>query len=35
LAPFQIFGGVALIYFVICYSLSLCGKVLEARLPHA
>jgi polar amino acid transport system permease protein len=35
LAPFQVFGGVALIYFVICYSLSLCGKALEARLPHA
>ena len=34
LAPFQVFGGVALIYFVICYSLSLCGKALEARLPH-
>jgi len=35
LAPFQVFGGVALIYFVICYSLSLCGKALETRLPHA
>lgn len=35
LAPFQVFGGVAAIYFVICYALSLCGKALEARLPHA
>jgi polar amino acid transport system permease protein len=35
LAPFQIFGGVALIYLVICYSLSLCGRALETRLPHA
>ena len=35
LAPFQVFGGVALIYLVICYSLSLCGKALETRLPHA
>ena len=34
LAPFQVFGGVALIYLVICYALSLCGKALEARLPH-
>ena len=34
LAPFQVFTGVALIYFVICYSLSLCGKALESRLPH-
>lgn len=35
LAPFQVFGGVALIYFVICYSLSVCGKTLETRVPHA
>ncbi len=35
LAPFQVFGGVAAIYFVICCALSLCGKALEARLPHA
>lgn len=35
LAPFQVFGGVALIYFVICYSLSVCGKALETRVPHA
>jgi polar amino acid transport system permease protein len=35
LAPFQVFGGVALIYFVICYALSLCGRALESRLSHA
>lgn len=35
LAPFEVFGGVALIYFVICYSLSLCGRALESRVPHA
>ena len=35
LAPFQVFGGVAAIYFVVCYALSLCGDALEARLPHA
>jgi His/Glu/Gln/Arg/opine family amino acid ABC transporter permease subunit len=35
LAPFQVFGGVALIYFVICYTLSVCGKALETRVPHA
>ncbi len=34
LAPFQIFGGVALIYFVICYSLSLCSQAMERQLPH-
>ena len=34
-APFQVFAGVALIYLVICYVLSLCGRALEARLPHA
>jgi His/Glu/Gln/Arg/opine family amino acid ABC transporter permease subunit len=34
LAPFQIFGGVAAMYFIICYSLSLCGRALEGRLPH-
>jgi len=34
LAPFQVFGGVALIYFVICYSLSLGGKALEVHLSH-
>jgi His/Glu/Gln/Arg/opine family amino acid ABC transporter permease subunit len=34
LAPFQVFGGVAAIYFVICYSLSLCGRAMERRLPH-
>ncbi len=31
LAPFEIFGGVALIYFVICFLLSRCGAYLERR----
>jgi His/Glu/Gln/Arg/opine family amino acid ABC transporter permease subunit len=31
LAPFEIFGGVALIYFVICFALSRCGAYLERR----
>jgi polar amino acid transport system permease protein len=31
LAPFEIFGGVALIYFVICFVLSRCGAYLERR----
>lgn len=34
LAPFQVFGGVALIYFIICYGLSLCGSALEAHLSY-
>jgi His/Glu/Gln/Arg/opine family amino acid ABC transporter permease subunit len=34
LAPFQVFGGIAVIYFVICYSLSLCGDAMERRLQH-
>lgn len=32
LAPFQIFAGVALIYFVICYALSLSGRAMERRI---
>jgi His/Glu/Gln/Arg/opine family amino acid ABC transporter permease subunit len=35
LAPFQVFGGIAAMYFVICYGLSLCGRTLERRVPHA
>lgn len=31
LAPFEVFGGVALIYFVICFALSRCGAYLERR----
>ena len=30
-APFQIFAGVAAIYFMICYGLTRLGRVLEAR----
>ena len=32
LAPFQIFAGVALIYFAICYALSLLGRAMERRI---
>jgi polar amino acid transport system permease protein len=31
LAPFEIFGGVAVIYFVICFALSRGGAYLERR----
>lgn len=31
LAPFEVFGGVAAIYFVICFALSRCGAYLERR----
>ena len=31
LAPFQIFAGVALIYFAICYGLSRLGRAMEQR----
>lgn len=35
LAPFTIFGAVALVYFVICYGLSRLGRHLEARVNYA
>jgi polar amino acid transport system permease protein len=35
LAAFQIFGGVAAIYFVICFTLSSYGRYLERRLGYA
>lgn len=34
LAAFQIFGGVALIYFVICFGLSCYGRYLEKRVRY-
>jgi His/Glu/Gln/Arg/opine family amino acid ABC transporter permease subunit len=34
-APFQILLGVALIYFVICYSLSRLGRYAEKRMDYA
>ncbi len=34
-APFQILLGVALIYFAICYSLSLAGRYAERWVRHA
>jgi His/Glu/Gln/Arg/opine family amino acid ABC transporter permease subunit len=36
LAAFQVFGGVAAIYFVICFALTSLGRAMERRLPaHA
>jgi His/Glu/Gln/Arg/opine family amino acid ABC transporter permease subunit len=35
LAPFQILMGVAVIYFVICYSLSRFGRYIEERMKYA
>lgn len=34
LAPFEIFGAVALIYFLVCFALSRLGKYLERRLNY-
>jgi ABC-type amino acid transport system permease subunit len=34
-APLQIFGGVALIYFVLCYALARYGLYLEERMRFA
>lgn len=34
LAPFQIFGAVALVYFVICFALSRLGRYLERRVNY-
>lgn len=34
LAPFEIFGAVALVYFVICFALSRVGQRLERRLNY-
>lgn len=34
LAPFEIFGAVALVYFVICFVLSRIGQRLEERLSY-
>jgi polar amino acid transport system permease protein len=34
-APLQIFGGVALIYFALCYTLSRYGLYLEERMRFA
>ncbi len=35
LAPFQVFGGVAAIYFIICFGLSRCATAMERRLQDA
>jgi len=32
--PYEIFGFVALVYFALCYSLSLSGRFLEKRLAR-
>jgi His/Glu/Gln/Arg/opine family amino acid ABC transporter permease subunit len=34
LAAFEIFGAVAAIYFMICYTLSLAGRYLERRTAY-
>ena len=34
LAPFEIFGAVALVYFVICFGLSRVGRYLESRVNY-
>jgi polar amino acid transport system permease protein len=34
LAPFVIFGAVAVVYFVICFALSRCGAYLERRASY-
>jgi len=34
LAPFEIFGAVALVYFTICFALSRLGRRLERRLNY-
>jgi len=34
LAPFEIFGAVALVYFVICFGLSRLGQYFERRLNY-
>ena len=34
LAPFEIFGAVALVYFVICFALSRLGRYFERRLNY-
>jgi His/Glu/Gln/Arg/opine family amino acid ABC transporter permease subunit len=34
LAPFQIFAGVALIYFCICFSVASYGRYLERRMQY-
>ena len=34
LAPFEIFGAVALVYFVICFALSRLGRYFEKRVNY-
>jgi len=34
LAPFEVFGAVALVYFVICYALSRLGRHVEKRSSY-
>ena len=35
LAPFEIFGAVALVYFTLCFALSRLGRYLETRVNYA
>lgn len=34
LAPFEVFGAVALVYFVVCYALSRLGRHVEKRASY-
>ena len=34
LAPFEVFGAVALVYFVICYALSRLGRHIEKKSSY-
>lgn len=34
LAPFEVFGAVALVYFVICYALSRLGRHIEKKASY-
>ncbi len=33
-APFLVYGCVCVLYFVLCYPLTACSRMLEARLSH-
>ena len=34
MAPFQVFGGIAIIYFLFCYCLSILGSKLERKYAY-
>lgn len=33
-APFLVYGCVCVLYFVLCYPLTACSRMLEARLSR-